>query len=77
MGEIDRKESNEVVTYDKERQKLNDLQKEYKDMEARMVALREEMSAKYNEIMQQRDLCESMLMECPYEIHERTTYFNF
>lgn len=65
------------MTYNQERQKLNDLQKEYKDMEARMVALREEMSAKYNEIMKQRDLCESMLMEYPYEIHDRTTYFNF
>lgn len=49
------------MTYNEERQKLNDLQAEYHELEARMVELRAEMSAKHEQIMQQRLVCEDIL----------------
>lgn len=61
MGETDRANRNEDMTYNEERQKLNDLQAEYRALETRMVELRAEMSAKHEQIMQQRLVCTNML----------------
>lgn len=61
MGETDRTNRNKDMTYNEERQKLNDLQAEYHELEARMVELRAEMSAKHEQIMQQRLVCANML----------------
>lgn len=61
MGKTNRTNRNKNMTYNEERQKLNDLQAEYRALETRMVELRAEMSAKHEQIMQQRLVCVSML----------------
>lgn len=63
MGKTNRTNGNKDMTYNEERQKLADLQAEYRAMETRMVELRAEMSEKNEQIMQQRLVCINMLDE--------------